>query len=219
MSARPEFDPTLYLVTDPDLLEDRTLLDVVGAAVLGGVSLVQLRDKHADGETLLAQAQELKALLDPMEVPLIVNDRVEVARAAGCGCHVGQTDLEAGAARAILGDDAILGVSIDSVEQAGTVDPAVVDYVAYGPFASTPTKPDAGDEIGAEGIAAVRGLTSLPLVAIGGLDVDNLGAAIAAGADGIAVVRAIMADDDPEAASEELRATIVEARRRRSKRR
>jgi thiamine-phosphate pyrophosphorylase len=219
MSARPRFDPTLYLVTDPDLLEDRELEEVVVAAVRGGVTLVQLRDKHAGAESLLSQARALKTVLEPLGVPLIVNDRVEVARAAGCGCHVGQTDLAPSAARAILGPDAILGVTIDAVEQADLVDPTEVDYVAYGPFASTPTKPDAGAEIGPEGITAVRGLTELPLVAIGGLDVDNLPAAIAAGADGIAVVRAIMADDDPEAASEELRGTITAARRRRSKRR
>jgi thiamine-phosphate pyrophosphorylase len=208
------FDPTLYLVTDPELTRGRSLIEVVGAAVKGGVTLVQLRDKHADGRALLEQARALKALLDPLGVPLIVDDRVDVAVAAGAaGCHVGQTDLPAEGARAILGPDAILGLSIDRVEQARAADPEHVDYVAHGPFAATGTKPDAGAPVGARGIAAVRELSALPLVAIGGIDADNAADAIRAGADGIAVVSAIMAAADPEAAARELRAVIDAARR------
>jgi thiamine-phosphate pyrophosphorylase len=146
---------------------------------------------------------------DPPGVPLLVNDRVDVAHAAGAGCHVGQTDLPAEAARAILGPEAILGVSLDAVEQARAVDPALVDYVAYGPFAATATKADAGEAIGADGLAAVRQqTTTVPLIAIGGIDSRNVAAAVRAGADGIAVVSAIMAAADPEAASRELRAAI-----------
>jgi thiamine-phosphate pyrophosphorylase len=208
------FDPTLYLVTDPELTRGRSLIEVVGAAVKGGVTLVQLRDKHADGRALLEQARALKALLDPLGVPLIVDDRVDVAVAAGAaGCHVGQTDLPAEGARAILGPDAILGLSIDRVEQARAADPEHVDYVAHGPFAATGTKPDAGAPVGARGIAAVRELSALPLVAIGGIDAGNAAEAIRAGADGIAVVSAIMAAADPEAAARELRAVIDAARR------
>ena len=208
------FDPTLYLVTDPGLARGRALSDVVAAAVRGGVTLVQLRDKHADGRLLLETAQALKAVLDPQGVPLIVNDRVDVAHAAGAaGCHVGQNDLPAEAARAILGPDAILGVSIDAAAQARAIDPALVDYVAYGPFAATTTKADAGDPIGADGLAAVRKqTTTLPLVAIGGIDRRNIAAAGRAGADGIAVVSAIMAAPDPETASRELRAAIEAAK-------
>ena len=118
------FDPTLYLVTDPELARGRRLTDVVGAAVRGGVTLVQLRDKHAGGRALLETARALKSMLDPLGVPLLVNDRVDVAHAAGVGCHVGQSDLPAAAARAILGPDAILGVSLDDPEQARAIDPA-----------------------------------------------------------------------------------------------
>jgi thiamine-phosphate pyrophosphorylase len=212
MRARPTFDPTLYLVTDPDLAEGGSLVEVVADAVRGGVTLVQLRDKAADTESMLAMALALKAALAPSGVPLIINDRVEVAKAAGCGCHIGQGDMPAAAARAILGPDAILGVSLDSIDQADAIDPEDVDYVAFGPFTDTATKPDAGAEVGAEGLAAVRAEIDLPLVAIGGLDVDNVGEAIAAGADGIAVVRAIMADDEPEETSRELREAIEAAR-------
>jgi thiamine-phosphate pyrophosphorylase len=150
----------------------------------------------------------LKALLDPLGVPLIVNDRVDVAQAAGVGCHVGQSDLPAAAARAILGPDAILGVSLDEAGQVHAVDPTVVDYVAYGPFAATATKADAGRPVGEAGLAEVAKRTLLPLVAIGGLDAQNVAAAVRAGADGIAVVSAIMAAADPEAASRALRAAI-----------
>ena len=205
---RQAFDPTLYLVTDPELARGRALADLVAAAVRGGVTLVQLRDKHAGGRALLEQAKMLKAVLDPLGVPLIVNDRVDVAHAAGVGCHVGQNDLPAAAARAILGPDAILGVSLDAADQVRAVDPALVDYVAYGPFAATATKADAGRPVGADGLAAVAKRTLLPLVAIGGIDAGNVAAAVRAGADGIAVVSAIVAADDPEVASRELRDAI-----------
>jgi thiamine-phosphate pyrophosphorylase len=209
----PRFDPTLYLVTDPELARGRALSDVVAAALRGGVTLVQLRDKHAGGRALLEAARALKAVLDPHGVPLIVNDRVDVAHAAGAGCHVGQSDLPAAAARAILGPDAILGLSLDAPDQARGVDPALVDYVAYGPFAATATKADAGGAIGAEGLAAVRKQAmTLPLIAIGGIHVGNVAEAVRAGADGMAVVSAIMAAADPEAASRELRAAIDAAK-------
>jgi thiamine-phosphate pyrophosphorylase len=210
---RPTLDPTLYLVTDPQLGGERRLLDVVAAAVQGGVTLVQMRDKRADGRALLEQARALKALLAPLGVPLLINDRVDIALAAGAGCHVGQTDLPAEDARALLGPDAILGVSLDEVEQARAVDPEYLDYVAYGPFAATATKRDAGAPIGAAGLTAVRALTALPLVAIGGMSEANLGDAIRAGADGIAVVSAIMTAADPKAAARDLRARIDAARR------
>jgi thiamine-phosphate pyrophosphorylase len=213
MRRHSDFDPTLYLVTDPVLAGGRPLAEVVAAAVKGGATLVQLRDKEAGGRTLLEQARSLKALLDPLGVALIVNDRVDVAAAAGAaGCHVGQSDLPAAAARALLGPEPILGVSLDRVEQIAEVDPEIVDYVAHGPFAATATKPDAGAPVGAAGLAAVRARTRLPLVAIGGIDDRNAGEAVRAGADGIAVVSAIVAAADPEAASRQLMRAVETAR-------
>jgi thiamine-phosphate pyrophosphorylase len=206
------FDPTLYLVTDSELARGRALCDVVAAAVRGGVTLVQLRDKHAGGRALLETARALSAVLDPLGVPLIVNDRVDVAKAAGVGCHVGQSDLPAAAARALLGPDAILGVSLEEVADLRAVDPAIVDYVAYGPFAATATKADAGRPVGPDGLAAVAKQTMLPLVAIGGIDSRNAAEAVRAGGDGIAVVSAIMAANEPEAASRALRAAIEAAK-------
>jgi thiamine-phosphate pyrophosphorylase len=206
------FDPTLYLVTDPGVTRGRALAEVVAGAVRGGVTLVQLRDKQAEARALLDAAHALRAVLDSHGVPLIVNDRVDVAHAAGAGCHVGQCDLPAEAARAILGPYAILGISLDAPEQASNIDGDLADYVAFGPFAATATKADAGGPIGAAGLAAVRRQTMLPLIAIGGIDARNAAAAVRAGADGIAVVSAIMAATDPEAASRELRAAIDAAK-------
>jgi thiamine-phosphate pyrophosphorylase len=205
---RRRFDPTLYLVTDPELARGRRLTEVVSAAVRGGVTLVQLRDKHAAGRALLEAARALKTVLDPQGVPLLINDRADVAQAAGVGCHVGQSDLPVAAVRAILGPDALVGLSLDDLAQAGAVDPALVDYVAYGPFAATATKADAGAPVGPDGLATIRNLTALPLIAIGGIDAGNVAAAVRAGADGIAVVSAIMAAADPEGAARQLRAAI-----------
>jgi thiamine-phosphate pyrophosphorylase len=126
--TRHRFDPTLYLVTDPELARGRPLTDIVAAAIRGGATMVQLRDKRAGGRALLEMARALKAVLDPLGVPLIVNDRADVAHAAGAaGCHVGQKDLPAAAARAILGSDAILGISIDALEQVRALHPALVE--------------------------------------------------------------------------------------------
>ncbi|MEM7042872.1 MAG: thiamine phosphate synthase [Pseudomonadota bacterium] len=209
-------DLRLYLITDPDLVGERSLLDVVDQATNGGVGLVQLRDKKAEARELLEFAGALKAMLAPKGVPLVVNDRVDVAAAAGVGCHLGQSDLPPEAARAILGEDAIIGLSIDRVEQAKGADPVCLDYVAHGPFAATGTKIDAGRPVGADGIANVRALTGLPLVAIGGIDATNAANAIRAGADGVAVISAIMAAHDPRSAAVVLKdvvsRTMVEQR-------
>jgi thiamine-phosphate pyrophosphorylase len=210
--VRPAFDPTLYLVTDPELGHGRALEAIVAAAVRGGVTLVQLRDKHKDGGPLLEEALRLKALLDPLGVPLLVNDRADVARAAGVGCHLGQSDLPPAVARDLLGPEALIGWSLDDPAQAERIDPEALDYIAFGPFAATATKRDAGPAVGAGQLSRVRARSALPLVAIGGIDPSNAGAAIRAGADGIAVVSAIMSADDPEAASRTLRRQIEAAR-------
>lgn len=212
MSGRQEFDPTLYLVTDPDLAGGRALVELVARAVAGGVTLVQLRDKRADARPLLEQARALKALLAPKGIPLIINDRVDVAAAAGVGAHVGQSDLPVAAARALLGEDAILGLSIDQPEQVCQTELGLIDYVGHGPFAATGTKPDAGAPIGVAGLQVMRGLLRRPLVAIGGIHEGNAAEAIAAGADGVSVVSAIVAAADPEAASRSLRQVVDQAR-------
>lgn len=209
MIITSNLDLRLYLITDSDLVGERSMLDVVDQASANGVGLVQLRDKRAEARDLLALAEALKAMLTPKGVPLVVNDRVDVAAAAGVGCHIGQSDLPPSAARAILGDDAIIGLSLDRVGQAQACDPACLDYVAHGPFAATGTKADAGKPVGIEGIERVRALTVLPLVAIGGIDATNAADAIKAGADGVAVVSAVMAARDPGAAAKVLNDVVT----------
>lgn len=207
------FDLTLYLVTDPRLVAARGLMSVVEAAVKGGATIVQLRDPHAHGRALVEQARALKALLAPLSIPLIINDRVDVAIAAGAdGVHLGQDDMAPGDARALLGPGPILGLSVGNPAEHAASDLAGVDYLGVGPVKATGTKADAGAAIGPAGVAAVRALTRLPMVGIGGLDATSVPEVIRAGADGVAVVSAICAAPDPEAAARALRQAIAAAR-------
>ncbi len=216
MAAKPAFDLTLYLVIGGDALGGRPLDEVVAAAVRGGVTLVQLREKALADAEIVELARALKDLLGPLGVPLIVNDRVEVARAAGTdGVHLGQDDLDAARARAILGPDRLIGVSAGTAVEAARVDRASADYVGIGSLYATPTKPDAGAPIGLAGLSALAAaLAPLPAVAIGGIGAGNAAEVMASGAaDGIAVVSAICGAEDPEAAARALRREIEAGRR------
>jgi thiamine-phosphate pyrophosphorylase len=204
--SRRAFDLSLYLVTDHRLPFDR-LVEVVGRAVAGGVTLVQLRNPDVSGRALYEQAIALKSALAGTGVPLIVNDRVDVARAAGVdGVHVGQSDLPAALAREIMGEDAIVGLSITEAGQLAAVDGTVVDYLGVGPVFSTATKGDAAPALGIDGTAAVVRAADLPAVAIGGIDLGNAAAVMATGVRGLSVVSAISTAADPQAAARELRA-------------
>jgi thiamine-phosphate pyrophosphorylase len=206
-------DVRLYLVTDATLSRGRALAEVVRQAVAGGVTVVQLREKQASTRAFVARAEELAALLAPSRVPLIINDRIDVALAVGAaGVHLGQDDMPAAKARRLLGDDQVLGVSVSTPEEATRAEADGADYLAVSPLYATPTKRDAPTPVGLAGLAAIRAATRLPLVAIGGLDADNLTPVLARGADGIAVVSAIMAADDPGAATRLLRERIDRAR-------
>lgn len=205
---RPPFDLSLYLITDPAMTARRGLLDTVAAAVDGGVTLVQLRDKEGPIAALIESGRALQALLAPRGIPLIVNDRADVAQAIGAGgLHLGQSDLTPARARAILGPRAIIGLSLTDESQVATVD-AAVDYIGLGPIFPTGTKPDATAALGEARFAALRKRLDLPVVAIGGLTAANAARAIAAGADGVAVVSAICAAPDPRAAAHALRAAV-----------
>ncbi len=215
MTVRRAFDLSLYLVVGAQDVGPRDLLEVVAAAVRGGVSLVQLREKTAPDSEVLRSARALKALLAPHGIPLIVNDRVQVALAAGAqGLHVGQDDLAPADARAAMGPDRILGASAGNLEEARYADPALVDYVGVGPVYPTASKADAGAAIGPDGVARLRVAISLPLVAIGGIQQSNAAQVMATGVEGIAVVSAICAAADPEAAARALRRAVEAARRR-----
>ncbi len=211
MNAKPAFDLTLYLVVGSDVTRGRPLDEVVAAAVRGGATLVQLREKALGDAELVEAARALKARLAPLGVPLIINDRVEAARAAGAdGVHLGQDDLDAARARQILGSDGLIGVSAGTPEEAARVDPGLADYVGIGSVYATATKPDAGPPIGIAGLVTLAAtLAPLPVVAIGGIGARNAAQVMAGGgADGIAVVSAICGAQDPEAAARALRREI-----------
>ncbi len=207
------FDLTLYLVIGPDDVPGREVEAVAAAAVAGGVTLVQLRDKTAPDAEMAALARRLQEVLTPQRVPLVINDRIEVARAVGAaGVHLGVDDRPAAEARQALGPEAIIGVSAGTFEEADLVDPAVVDYVGTGAVYATSTKADAGAAIGLEGLAALRRRLALPMVAIGGIGLSTAAAVAATGVEGIAVVSAICGAADPEAAARDLRAAVDRGR-------
>ncbi|GGF80785.1 thiamine-phosphate synthase [Azorhizobium oxalatiphilum] len=208
------FDLTLYLVTDPRQTAARGLSETVEQAVAGGATIVQLRDPDAKGRALAEQARALLTLLKPHNIPLIINDRVDVAAAVGAqGVHLGQDDLAPAVARAILGREAIVGLSIGSVEELAASDLGPVDYVGCGPVNATGTKGDAGGAIGVAGLNDLRARIQLPMVAIGGLKGEDVQGVMEAGADGIAVVSALCAAPDVAAAARALKASVLEFRR------
>jgi thiamine-phosphate pyrophosphorylase len=214
---RLRFDLSLYLVIGRADTVGRDLLQVLEAALSGGVTLVQLREKGLTRASLVTLGRSVKAVTDRFAVPLIVNDRVEEALAIGAaGVHLGQSDLDPILARQKLGPQAILGLSAGYPREAVQAPGDAVDYLGTGPFAATRSKADARAPIGAEGIAAVRAATQLPIVAIGGLDTGSAPSAIAAGADGVAVVSAIAGADDPASAARSLSHAIAEAKKARS---
>jgi thiamine-phosphate pyrophosphorylase len=205
-------DLRLYVVLDEATTPPAAFADLAEAAVSGGATAIQLRDKRSGARSLIALAQAVRARLHGRNVPVIVNDRADLALAAGAdGVHLGQDDLPAEFARAILGQDAIIGLSVTGEAEIGTVDPALVDHVGLGPIFPTGTKPDAAPALGPERFAAIRRLLALPVVAIGGIGQDNAAEAIRAGADGVAVVSAVARAADPAAAARALLAEIDRA--------
>jgi thiamine-phosphate pyrophosphorylase len=195
----------LHLVTDAALCGPRGVEAVVAAAVRGGATCVQLREKQLDTRPFVERARALKALLAPLGVPLIINDRLDVALAAGAdGVHVGQSDLPPEDVRRLM-PHALIGLSVENPEQVRAAADMPVDYLGVSPVFSTPSKQDTAPALGLEGLRAMRALTDLPLIAIGGIDLNNAAQVLAAGADGLAVVRALCAAPDPVAAAQALR--------------
>jgi thiamine-phosphate pyrophosphorylase len=199
----------LYLVTDQPSLKGRRLIDVVRAAVQGGVTCVQLREKHANSRDFYAQAVALMDLLAPLNVPLIINDRIDIALACGAqGVHLGQSDLPVHAARKLLPPEVFIGWSVETMDEVLHSATLPVDYLGVSPVFATPTKTDTATPWGLEGLQRIRALTQLPLVAIGGIHLHNATQIMQAGADSLAVVSAICSADDPLAASQQLRELI-----------
>ena len=208
----------LYLVTDMRLAGARPLEELVRAALRGGVTAVQLREKECSTREFVDLARRLKAILAPAGIPLIINDRVDVALAARAdGVHLGQSDMDYRDARALLGPDAIVGLSVETTAQADAAGPLDADYLGVSPIFPTPTKTDTAAAWGIEGLAALRKASRHVLVAIGGINATNAAEVMNAGADGIAVVSAICEARDPEEAARRLRRMIDGTRGGRSK--
>ena len=201
----------LYLVTDQASCQGRPLLDVVQAAVQGGVTCVQLREKQLSTRDFVAMAVALRDLLAPHGVPLVINDRVDVALACGAhGVHLGQSDMPVAHARTLLPSKVFIGWSVETPDDVARSVTLPVDYLGVSPVFATPTKTDTAAPWGLEGLRAARKASSLPLVAIGGIQESNARAVLASGADGLAVVSALCAASDPQAAALQLR-TVMDA--------
>lgn len=208
-------DFSLYLVTDRTLSLGRSTIDIVRAAVAGGVTCVQLREKKCATRFFIEEARLIKELLTKINpaVPLIINDRLDVALAVGAdGVHLGQTDMAAVDARRLIGSSCIMGISAESVADAIRAENEGADYIGISPVFATTTKDDTVEPLGLQGIQAIRAAVSLPLVGIGGITADNTAKVIRAGADGIAVVSAIVGSPSPEDAARALKTQIIASR-------
>ncbi|WP_077038026.1 thiamine phosphate synthase [Pelomonas sp. KK5] len=201
-------DLSLHLVTDTALCGARGVEAVVAAAVRGGASIVQLREKTLETRPFVERARALKALLTPLGVPLLINDRVDVALACGAdGVHVGQNDMPPEDVRRLM-PGALIGLSIESAGQVMAAERAPVDYYGISPVFGTSTKTDAAPPLGLAGLRRIRAMTGRPLVAIGGIGFDNATAVMDAGADGLAVVSLLCTAADPAEAAARLRGLI-----------
>jgi len=211
---KKQFDFSLYLVTDQKLSLGRPIEDVVRAAVKGGVTAVQIREKESTTKEFIKLAHNLQNILKPQGVPLIVNDRIDIALAVDAdGIHIGQTDMPYYEARRLVGNDMVIGLSVETMEQAIEAENLDVDYISVSPVFLTPTKHDATNEWGLEGLRKLRSQSRKLLIAIGGINSSNAKAALESGADGIAVVSAICSAADPESASRRLGEIIEQTRK------
>jgi len=209
IKAKKHFDPALYLVSDPDLSLGRTEAEVVRRAAAAGVTMVQYRDKDASTRTMVEKTRALAAICRDNGIPLIVNDRLDVALAGGAhGVHLGQDDMPLADARRIGGPDLIIGVSVTTGAEVADASSGGADYLAANGVFPTATKTDLGKPLGLDGIAALASLTELPMIAIGGVTARNTPEILRAGAAGVAVVSYIVSAEDIEGRCRELLTVI-----------
>lgn len=195
----------LYLVTDRGLAGERSIEDIVKEAVEGGVTMVQLREKDIATRDFIALALRLKDVLKPYGVPLIINDRVDVALASGAeGVHIGQSDMPYAIARKLLGPSKIIGLSVENFEHIEEANSLDVDYIGVSPVFATPTKTDTAEPFGLDGLRKAVRMSVHPTVAIGGMNERTAADVMACGTDGIAVVSAIVCAPDPKESSKNL---------------
>lgn len=208
----------VYLVTDRSFSRERSTLEIVQAAVRGGVSVVQLREKDLCTRDFYLEATRIREFLRSVKVPLIINDRIDIALAVHAdGVHLGQEDMPIKIARKILGPDRIIGLSVNQPEEINEESFEFADYLAISPVFSTATKSDITPPWGLEGLRRARGLTDLPLVAIGSMTVENATEVVVAGADCLAVVTAIVSADDPAEATRALVKRVQEGKKARGR--
>ena len=201
-------DLLLYAVTDRRWLGGRRLVDRVEEALKGGVTFVQLREKDLDEERFLEEAKEIKELCRRYQVPFVINDNVDIAQAVDAdGVHVGQSDMEAGDVRARLGQDKIIGVSAQTVEQALLAESRGADYLGVGAVFATGSKADAS-EVDHETVKAICQAVHIPVIAIGGITGENVGALTGTGVCGVAVISAIFAQEDVEEGTRKLKEAV-----------
>ena len=199
------FDYTLYLVTDRQLMSCDSLTEAVEQAILGGCTMIQLREKELSSLEFYNQAVAVKQVTDKYHIPLIINDRIDIAMAVqATGVHIGQHDLPAAAVRKVIGENMLLGVSASSIAEAIQAQQDGADYLGVGAMFPTGTKTDA-DSVSMEELQKIREAVSLPIVVIGGINKGNAGRFKPMGIDGLAVVSAIIAQSDIKAAAAELK--------------
>ena len=199
------FDYTLYLVTDRQLMSCDSLTEAVEQAILGGCTMIQLREKELSSLEFYNQAVAVKQVTDKYHIPLIINDRIDIAMAVqATGVHIGQHDLPAAAVRKVIGENMLLGVSASSIAEAIQAQQDGADYLGVGAMFPTGTKTDA-DSVSMEELQKIRTAVSLPIIVIGGINKGNAGRFKPMGIDGLAVVSAIIAQSDIKAAAAELK--------------
>jgi thiamine-phosphate pyrophosphorylase len=215
-----DVDLRLYALVDPAVAGGRTLADLAGR-ISSSATLVQLRDKHGSTRAMVEEARALQAVLEPKSIPLLINDRVDVALAAEAdGVHIGQDDMAPADARLLLGRRAIIGLSVKTVDQARTAPLDLLDYVAIGGVYGTTSKDNTATPIGVAGLRAIVQAVrarepDYPICAIAGINAANAADVIAAGADGVAVISALSLATDPGKAAQDLRAIVDNALKQR----
>lgn len=199
---KQSIDLSLCLVTHRGTLQLDEFFGIIRAAIDGGVTMVQLREKETSAREMISIGKKLLSFLKPMRIPLIINDRVDVAHAiAADGIHLGQSDLSVSEARAIIGENAMIGLSVESLEQANAASGEDVDYLSASPIFPTKSKVDCGEPWGLNGLKQLCAFSKHPVIAIGGIDASNAKDIVECGAAGIAVVSAIFSAPCPKTAA------------------
>ena len=199
----------LYVITDENLSNGLSHSEVARLACEGGADVIQLRDKYMDRRELLAAARDIRRITDSYNVMFIVNDHLDIAIASEAdGVHLGQEDMGLAEAFMIAGNELLIGISVSSPEEAAKAEKGGADYIGFGPIFGTSSKLDAGPAVGLSALRDIRKVTEIPIVAIGGINEKNAPSVIEAGADGVAVISAVVSQSDIKKAAADLKAII-----------